>query len=516
MARVSIFLIMVALITGMVGCGGGGNGGDGGSYTLIVDLTAGGIVTVNNVPIPGTAMFTYAPGTVVSLNATPDAGYCFVNWTGNVSTIGNVNASATNITMNGNYSITANFALGIWDWYDLNAVRNNLTGSYLLMNNLNSTTPGYTELASLTANGGKGWQPIGNYTGGNFAGTFDSQGYVIKDLFINRPDEDFVGLFGAVGSGGIIENVGVVSVAVTGDYDVGGLVGWHDGTVINSYSTGNVTGEDEVGGLVGFNYYGAVINSYSTGNVTGAGYCDVGGLVGWNRYGTVSDSYSTGGVTGNHSVGGLVGNNGGTVSNSYSTGSVTGNEHVGGLVGANGGNVSDSYSTGSVTGEDEVGGLVGYDYEGTVSNSHSTGNVTGEWIVGGLVGYDYDGTVSNCYATGSVTGREMFVGGLVGANSGNVSNSYSTGNVTGNSDVGGLVGLDTGGTVNNSFWDTQTSGQNSSAGGTGKNTTEMKDIMTFSGATWDITTVGGIGERNTGYIWNIVHSVTYPFLSWQP
>jgi len=106
-ARVSILLIMVTLIAGMVGCGGG-SGGGGESYTLTVNSTAGGVVAVNNVTIPGKTMFTYDPGTVVSLNATPSAGYHFINWTGN-GTVANVTAANTTITMNGNYSITANF-----------------------------------------------------------------------------------------------------------------------------------------------------------------------------------------------------------------------------------------------------------------------------------------------------------------------------------------------------------------------------------------------------------------------
>jgi len=49
---------------------------------------------------------------VVDLVATPDGGYRFVNWTGDVGTIGNVNAATTIITTNGDYSITANFGLG--------------------------------------------------------------------------------------------------------------------------------------------------------------------------------------------------------------------------------------------------------------------------------------------------------------------------------------------------------------------------------------------------------------------
>mgnify|MGYP001042696191 CR=1 FL=1 len=42
--------------------------------------------------------------------------------------------------------------LEIRTWYDLNAVRNDLSGHQRLMNDLDSTTPGYEELASETAN----------------------------------------------------------------------------------------------------------------------------------------------------------------------------------------------------------------------------------------------------------------------------------------------------------------------------------------------------------------------------
>ncbi|MCK5181972.1 MAG: hypothetical protein KAQ73_05475, partial [Dehalococcoidia bacterium] len=124
-------------------------------------------------------------------------------------------------------------------------------------------------------------------------------------------------------------------------------------------------------------------------------------------------------------------------------------------------------------------------------------------------------TVSNSYSTGSVTGEGDRVGGLVGWNSvGTVRNSYSTGGVTGEWEVGGLVGLNDA-IVSNSFWDTQASGQPASAGGTGKTTAEMRDIATFTAAAWDITTVPP-GVTNPAYTWNIVDTVTYPFLTWQP
>jgi hypothetical protein len=259
--------------------------------------------------------------------------------------------------------------LEIRTWYDLDAVRDNLGGNHTLMNDLDSTTPGYEELASPTANQGKGWQPIGtfiphtDYGWMGFYGTFDGQGYEIRDLFINRPDEDWVGLFGLVNPGGCIEDIGVVNVTVIGAEDVGGLVGCNWGLVRNSYSSGNITGGSRAGGLVGLNEYSTVSNCYSTGNVTG-NYWYVGGLVGLNEYSTVSNSYSNGNVSGNSSfVGGLVGFNGangyGTVSNSYSTGSVSGSNKTGGLVGWNSGSVSNSFWDTETSGQTTSAGGTG-------------------------------------------------------------------------------------------------------------------------------------------------------------
>jgi hypothetical protein len=231
--------------------------------------------------------------------------------------------------------------LEIRTWYDLNAIRNNLSGHHILMNDLDSTTDGYEEVASPTANDGKGWIPIIG-AGGDppFTGTFDGQGYEIRDLFINLPGIGYVGLFSIVGEGGHIEDIGIVNCDVTSTAYIGSLVGTNLGTVSNSYSTGSITGVEWVGGLVGFN----------------------------GEEGTVSKSYSTVNVISDYSVGGLLGGNMGIVSDSYSTGTATGEGGVGGLIGATYGTVSNSYSSGSVTGNDDVGGLLGYS-EGTVSNS---------------------------------------------------------------------------------------------------------------------------------------------------
>jgi len=73
-------------------------------YDLTIDRTAGGSVTT-----PGEGAFNYGGGTVLDLVAEADEGYRFDEWTGDVGTIANVNAAITTITMNGDYSITANF-----------------------------------------------------------------------------------------------------------------------------------------------------------------------------------------------------------------------------------------------------------------------------------------------------------------------------------------------------------------------------------------------------------------------
>jgi uncharacterized protein YkwD len=113
MKGIGIFLIAAALIASMAGCvsispGGSGGGDDNGeSYTLTINSTTGGSVTN-----PGEGNFTCAEDEVVNLLAQPEEGYQFVNWTGDVSNIANVNSALTAITADDSYSIQANFLEG--------------------------------------------------------------------------------------------------------------------------------------------------------------------------------------------------------------------------------------------------------------------------------------------------------------------------------------------------------------------------------------------------------------------
>jgi hypothetical protein len=99
LARVSIFLIVVALIAGMEGCASSPI-----EYDLTISSTEGGLVTS-----PGEGTFTYDDGRDVDLVAEAEEGYRFLNWTGDVDDIANVVDATTTITVEGDCSITANF-----------------------------------------------------------------------------------------------------------------------------------------------------------------------------------------------------------------------------------------------------------------------------------------------------------------------------------------------------------------------------------------------------------------------
>ena len=283
----------------------------------------------------------------------------------------------------------------------------------------------------------EGWVPIGDNSN-TYTATFDGRDHTISNLYINRSSTNYVGLFGALGTGGNVRNLGIEGGSLSGNNRVGGLVGVNNGgTISDCHATVNVTAsKNGVGGLVGMNEGGTITNSHATGTVTGSGL-SAGGLVGWNNGGAISACYAMGNVTGTgNTVGGLVGaNEGGEIRASYATGTVTGTaNNVGGLVGWNQGTISVCYATGDATGTgDYVGGLVGNN-AATISACYATGNASGSSSVGGLMGYNR-ATISACYVTGNATGTGSDVGGLVGSNSGTVTNSYFDSDVSNRPDT---------------------------------------------------------------------------------
>ncbi len=214
-----------------------------------------------------------------------------------------------------------------------------------------------------TSAGVDGWRPIGDdtnvigLTGGDFTGEFQGNGYAISNLFIDRDTTDDVGLFARIGTGGLVQNLALKEVKVTGQMNTGGLAGTNAGTIQWVYVTGTVTGDGGTGGLVGHqNGDGLtaeprVAASYSTVTVdtSGGSGNNTGGLVGLNNVGDIIASYATGNVTGStNSVGGLVGshhNSASAIIASYATGTVTASGATpGGLVGdVQSGTITNSY-----------------------------------------------------------------------------------------------------------------------------------------------------------------------------
>lgn len=329
----------------------------------------------------------------------------------------------------------------------LNNIRN-YTGDvhsdkhFLQIADINLNTPPWNE--------GDGWLPIAN-SSNRFEGSYNGAGYEIQGLYINRPGMGSLGLWGFVGDSGILHDVHLTEANVTGGAQIAGtLAGTNRGLISHASATGIITGGYRVGGLVGENNPGTVEYCYAHVSVNAA----------------------------NGRIGGLVGFNvGGTVYHSHTTANVHGGWYVGGVVGRNvGGTVQLCYATGNISGGNSVGGLVGDTEDGVIANCYATGSATGTFAVGGLVGYHWQTPLSNCYAVGAVGG--------------------------GNFDHGGLIGYRFGGSVSNSYWNTETSGQSSSAGGTGKTTTQMTTQATFTN--WDFAGT-----------WSIIEGDSYPWLQWQ-
>ena len=204
----------------------------------------------------------------------------------------------------------------------LQAIKEERDAHYIIVNDIDA---GETD----KWNNGNGFEPIGDFDK-PFIGSLDGQGHRIYDLYINRPFESEVGLFGYISSGAHLSGVKLDDVVVIGNDSVGSICGTvcgptmlgGDPVYIDGVSaSGYISGNDFVGGLFGQilgNLF--VTNSYSTVNVYGYDY--VGGLVGISIFGgpltaTVENTYSTGVVMGNDFVGGLMSINDGSVINSY-------------------------------------------------------------------------------------------------------------------------------------------------------------------------------------------------------
>ena len=259
----------------------------------------------------------------------------------------------------------------ICTYAQLGMMGDDLSAHYALGDNIDASASCGGDCSSPS---GSGWTPVGDNStdddSSRFTGTLDGRDYMISDLRVNIT-EDYGGLFGYTGEHAEIRSVGLSGLNVMAGENSGGLVGYNNGSISNSYSTGTVssTTGHTIGGLVGFNN-GSISSSYSTATANSA-INGVGGLMGFNN-GSISNSYATGASSGQNNTGGLIGqnSNAGSISNSYAIGTAAATSiapaETGGLVGLNGGGtISNSYATGMVSSASssptELGGLVGQD-----------------------------------------------------------------------------------------------------------------------------------------------------------
>ncbi|MFA5408394.1 MAG: GLUG motif-containing protein, partial [Bacilli bacterium] len=365
----------------------------------------------------------------------------------------------------------------------------------------------YVQTADIQCPAGENFPRVGLNPGTPFAGTYDGNGYEIRDLNMNYPDSQ-TGMFITLGATGKLYDIVLVDAIVSSLSPCGALVGVSSGLISGCHVSGTITGSDIAGGLVGTVLAGDLICCTSTCTIL----CEErgGGLIGCLSGGTVYTCSATGNVSGHANLGGLIGDMS-HVSDLYSSGMV-----------------SHSSATGSVSGLESsspgyhVGGLVGRMTGGTLETSYATGNVGAGTYVGGLVGSAYGemGTIRNCYATGDALAvvtapPPPWVGGLLGNCDGSVIACYSTGQVSAPNAVGtfatycgGLIG-EIHGSATASYWDIETSGRATSAAGTGKTTAEMKTLATF--ADWDIATP----IDYTDEVWYLVPGEDYPRLAWE-
>ncbi len=259
---------------------------------------------------------------------------------------------------------------------DLQLMAADLNAHYILVNDIDASATATWNPVAGSPGVYRGFEPIGDIGWTvRFRGSLDGQGFLIQNLYVNRPDEARNGLFGYIEAGATVQNLGLSDVTVIGGQRTGGLAGENHGLIQRVFTTGYVQGAWATGGLVGEN------------------------------------------------------NMSGIIENTYSHASLSISNYGGGLVGANRGTIQYSLSSGAVIGP--------------------------TWAQGGLVG--------------QMSGQ---------------------------------------GEVQHSFWDIESSGVNASAAGTGKTTSEMLELVTFSSL--DIADV----ENANGHTWVIDSGNAYPTFGW--
>lgn len=367
---------------------------------------------------------------------------------------------------------------------ELQAIQNNLNGNYMLKGDINAS-------ATKSWNSGAGFKPIGG-DGSGFTGVFDGMGHAINDLYMNRPDVTYIGLFGVIEKSGVVKNfqlsgefisdktppdglkgrgsiagenwgrienvVNHASIQATGY--AGGIVGMNYGTLEGVTNKGDVTSTAFVGGIAGYNsskegQNGQIKNARNEGKVEGSGG-NIGGITGTNEANcSIENSTNSGWIkvtddNASSGLGGISGSNAGTLDTVTNEGRVegwtyddnkVGTSDVGGIAGKNSGEIrwATNTATANIRGDNTVGGIAGRNY-GSIESSNNHGHVESKNnSVGGISG-NSSGEINKVSNSGTITSKSTKAGGIVGENSGKVFNADNSGSVSGLESIGGISG----------------------------------------------------------------------------
>ena len=356
-------------------------------------------------------------------------------------------------------------ATPIYTAQDLWNVRNDLSGSYVLMNDIDLST----------VNDGL-WEPIGATESDAFTGTFDGQGHELRNMIV-AGSREYCGLFGRVEDATIINvgleeahiRVSIYSPLMRTGY-TGGLVGYSSSDIIirNCYSSNgsiSVTASDSssflyIGGICGYADTGSLYDCYNSsdidfGNSNQDSRSSVGGLIGstglrfsiYNCYNMGNLVYSSPGTDIYQIIGGICGSFSSyestfSIRNCFNAGNISTSAldcRIGGICGyyfPSFSSIENCYNMGNVKTEypdstTHAGGICGLSFS-PAKNCYNMGDVTSlslwSWI-GGISGlFSTDRTITNCYNVGNLSipslgsvelGTEAYMGGICGA-------SYST------------------------------------------------------------------------------------------
>ena len=224
------------------------------------------------------------------------------------------------------------------------------------------------------------WTPIGTESN-PFYGTFDGNGHIISNMYVNRPNDNYNGLFGVATN--LIKNLGVTSSYIIGNRSQAAISG-RDGMIKNIFSSATVKGTARTAGICGEGCN--IIDSYNAGNIVNGTEDITGGILG--GWGSVKNSYNYGRITSKAaSIGGIAGWETNSYYN-YNLGYVNSTKSsIGGIIGASSGDkiIEHCYNSGTIDSQ-YAGGILGYQY-GVNEIKNLTIKLTNNYYLSGSASY---------------------------------------------------------------------------------------------------------------------------------